>query len=579
MYSSVDVIWTLLAACLVFVMQIGFAMCETGFTRAKNSGNIIMKNLADFCIGTIAFWLVGFGLMFGKGNDLLGHIDLFTLGDYDFGTLPKWCFVVFETMFCATAATIVSGAMAERTKFKAYCIYSIVISALVYPVAGHWIWGGGFLQSMGFHDLAGSTAVHLVGGMAALMGVICLGPRIGKYTKEGTPRVIMGHNLPLAAIGIFLLWFGWYGFNGGSTIAMSSDADMLKAARIFENTTLSATASVIAVMLVTWKKYEKPDVSMCLNGVLAGLVAITAGCDVVAPWAALVIGAISGTVLVFAIEIFDTVLHIDDPVGAISVHGISGVIGTICVGLFDVDKGLFYGKGVSQLAVQCLGVLTVAVWTGVTMFIAFKIIDAKVGLRVSEDEELEGLDVCEHGLASAYAGFTITDALAGFMDINENTELGEDIYEKATKAQIDKAVPVVESVSTDYDVKNHHGPYTQSGMCKITILCRQNRFEALKRALNDLGVTGMTATQVMGCGIQRGEGKTYRGVEIDATLIPKVQVDVVICSIPVYKVVEAAKKALYTGRIGDGKIFVYEVKHVVKIRTGEEDKAALQDVE
>ena len=579
MYVSNDVMWTLIAAALIFLMQAGFAMCETGFSRAKNAGNILMKNVLDMCIGSLVFWFVGFGIMFGSQNPVFGRIDFFTLGNYDFGGLPKYCYLAFEMMFCATAATIVSGSMAERTNFKAYCIYSAVISLIVYPVSGHWIWGGGWLQGMGFHDIAGSTTVHLVGGTAACIGAILLGPRIGKYTKEGRARAIMGHNIPLVALGAFLLWFGWYGFNGGSTVAMSTDGNILTASKVFVNTTLSAAASVTAVMLLTWRMYKKPDVSLCMNGIITGLVAITAGCDVMAPIGAAVTGMIAGIIMVLSVELFDKILKIDDPVGAISVHGVSGIVGTLLVGIFDTKRGLLFGGGVQQLCVQFIGVISVVCWVAVTMYIGFKCIDNGVGLRVSEEEELEGLDMAEHGLTSAYAGFNITDALSGFMDINENTDLGEDFYDKASKKQIDMAVPVIGDVPKTNTEGKRITPYTESGMCKITILCRQNKFEALKKALNELGVTGMTATQVLGCGIQRGVGKTYRGVEIDATLLPKVQVDVIICSIPVYKVVEAAKKALYTGHIGDGKIFVYEVKHVVKIRTGEEDKMALQDVE
>lgn len=566
MYISNDVMWTLLATALVFMMQVGFAMCETGFTRAKNAGNIVMKNLLDFCIGALTFGVIGFSIMYGFGKT-------------DFGTVPKWCYLAFSTMFCATAATIVSGAMAERTKFKAYCICSFVISGLVYPISGHWIWGNGWLQNMGFHDFAGSTAVHLVGGTAACVGAAILGPRIGKYNRDGLPRAIMGHNIPLAAVGVFLLWFGWYGFNGGSTVAMTTDADMVTASLVYENTTLSAAASVLMVLCVTWIRYEKPDVSMCLNGVLAGLVAITAGCDVVSPLGAVIIGAVAGILVVFAIEFFDMIVKIDDPVGAISVHGVSGLWGTLAVGLFHTKNGLLYGGGMRCFGIQALGVLVTIAWVAGVMFIAFKLIDYYVGLRVSEEEELEGLDISEHNLTSAYAGFMITDVLAGYMDINENTELGQDLYDQASQKQIDMAIPVVGDIPGVEATSIPDHAYTESGMCKITILCRQNRFEALKKALNELGVTGMTVTQVMGCGIQRGAGKNYRGVEVDATLLPKVQVDVIICSIPVYKVVDAAKRALYTGRIGDGKIFVYEVKHVVKIRTGEEDKKALQDVE
>ena len=568
-YSSADVIWTLLGAALVYFMQAGFAMCEAGLTRAKNTGNILMKNMMDFCIGTPAFWLVGFGLTFGGSGAFIGNLDPLIRGTYDFGTLPTWCFVIFQTVFCATSATIVSGSMAERTNFKAYCCYSAMISLLVYPISGHWIWGGGWLSQLGFHDFAGSTAVHMVGGVSACVGAKILGPRIGKYDKDGKPKAILGHNMTIAALGVFILWFCWFGFNGASTVAMSTDEDLLSASLVYMNTNLAAAVATCTAMIFTWVRYGKPDVSMTLNGALAGLVAITAGCDQVSPVGSFFIGLMAGILLCVSVDFFDRIAKIDDPVGAISVHGACGALGTICVGLFATDGGLFYGGGAHYLLVQILGVAAVMVWVIVTMTIIFKVIDKFVGLRVPAEVEIEGLDYHEHGLASAYAGFNISDITAT-MDINENTDLGEFDYVKASDAQINAAVKVAgeELVAAN-----------PTGMYKVSILVKLSRYDKLRKALNDLGVTGMTVTQVMGCGIQKGSGEKYRGAEVDATLLPKVKVEVIGGNIPVEKVIETAKKCLYTGHIGDGKIFVYDVRHVVKVRTGEEDLAALKDVE
>ena len=544
MYQSVDVIWTLLGAAMVFFMQAGFALCEAGMTRAKNTGNIIMKNLMDFCIGTPIYWLIGFGIMFAGTGPIIGGFDPLIRGAYDFGTLPTYCYAIFQTVFCATAATIVSGSMAERTNFKAYCLYSALISMIVYPISGHWIWGGGWLANLGFHDFAGSTAVHMVGGTAACIGAQILGPRIGKYTKDGTPRAIPGHNLTAAALGVFILWFCWFGFNGCSTVAMTSQDDMVSASLIFMNTNMSAAVATCTVMIFTWLRYKKPDVSMSLNGALAGLVAITAGCDAVTPVGAFFIGLIAGIVLVLAVEFFDKVVKIDDPVGAISVHGVCGALGTILTGFFAVDGGVFYGGGFHFLGVQTLGVVSVILWVTVTMNIIFRLIDKFVGLRVPENVEIEGLDFHEHGLVSAYSGFNITD-LSANMDVNENTDLGEDEYSKASKAQIDAAVPLV--------APDTLSALPATGMYKVSILVKLAKFESLKKALNDLGVTGMTVTQVMGCGIQKGAGELYRGVEMDATLLPKVKLEVIIGNIPLEKVIETAKRVLYTGHIGDGK--------------------------
>ena len=567
-------IWFLIGAALVFWMQAGFAMVETGFTRAKNAGNIIMKNLMDFCIGTVMFILIGFSLLLGE--DFLGFIgkpgfDIFTsYSNFDFSNF------VFNLVFCATTATIVSGAMAERTKFLSYCIYSAVISALIYPIEAHWIWGGGWLAQLGFHDFAGSCAIHMVGGISALIGAAMLGPRIGKFTKDKSGKITKvnafpGHNLPIGALGVFILWFGWYGFNG----AACTSGDQL--ASVFLTTTVSPAVATVVCMIFTWIKYGKPDVSMCLNASLAGLVAITAPCDVTDCLGAIIIGFVSGLLVVFGVWLLDNKLHVDDPVGAVAVHMMNGIWGTIAVGLFattsvpgnDTVKGLFYGGGFKQLGIQLLGFVTVAAWTAVTITIAFVIIKKTIGLRVTEEEEIVGLDSMEHGLASAYSGFSIMDVSNTMtMDVNENTDLGTPEYAEASQAKKDAAVRVVSAIPKD-----------ATGMYKVVIIAKLSRYDHLKKAMNDLGVTGMTCTQVMGCGIQKGSGERYRGAEVDATLLPKIKVEVVVSKIPVDSVVEAAKKALYTGHIGDGKIFVYDVAKVVKIRTGEEDMEALQDVE
>ena len=581
MFSSVNTCWTLVGAFLVYFMQAGFALCEAGFTRAKNTGNILMKNMMDFCIGTPCYWLIGFGLMFGGTGALIGGFDPFIQGDYSHLGLdiPLWVYIVFQTVFCATAATIVSGSMAERTNFKAYCVYSAAISLVVYPICGHWMWGGGWLQSMGFHDFAGSAAVHNVGGVIALLGAWMLGPRIGKYDKNGKPHAIPGHNLTAGALGVFILWFCWFGFNGGSSLSLSTDATMTLTGLVCFNTNLAAAVATCVTMIFTWVRYGKPDVSMTLNGSLAGLVAITAGCDTVSPFGAFFIGLVAGFLVVLSVEFFDNIAKVDDPVGAVSVHFANGVWGTIAVGLFSTGAntehaGLFYGGGLAQLGTQLLGLVCVDLYVVIVMFIIFKLIDKFIGLRVPAEVEIDGLDIHEHGLASAYAGFSISDANSAAMVPNENTDLGEDDVTKATDKQISAAVPVVREASPVI----HDGVY-DTGMHKVSIIAKLSKFDQLKTALNDLGVTGMTVTQVMGCGIQKGTSEKYRGVPVDSTLLPKIKVEVIVSKISVDAVVEAAKKALYTGHIGDGKIFVYNVTRVVKIRTGEEDFAALQDVE
>ena len=576
------VAWVLIASALIYFMQAGFALCEAGLTRAKNTGNILMKNMMDFCIGTPCYWLVGFGLMFGSTAPIIGRLDPLIRGTYDATnsvvpqTMPLWCYVIFQTVFCATAATIVSGSMAERTNFKAYCVYSAIISLLVYPIGGHWAWGGGWLSILGFHDFAGSAVVHNVGGVIACHGAAMLGPRIGKYDKNGKAKAIPGHNLTAAALGVFILWFCWFGFNGGSTAAMATADDAINASNAFMTTNLAAAVATCVTMVFTWVRYGKPDVSMTLNGALAGLVAITAGCDCVSPVGAFFIGVVAGFLVVLSVEFFDNIAKIDDPVGAVSVHMANGIWGTIAVGLFStgadgVGKGLFYGGGVSQLGVQVLGIIAIDAYVLVVMFIAFKIIDKTIGLRVPAQVEIDGLDIHEHGLASAYSGFAIADITNMDMDINDNTDLGEEDVTRASEAQQNAAVKVVQEPALV--------PSLDTGMHKISIICRLSKFDELKKALNELGVTGMTMTQVMGCGIQKGSNERYRGAIVDSTLLPKVKVEVIVSKIPVEKVIAAAKKTLYTGHIGDGKIFVYNVAKVVKVRTGEEDFAALQDVE
>ena len=570
--SQVFAIWFLIGAAFVFFMQAGFAMVETGFTRAKNAGNIIMKNLMDFCIGTCAFIFIGFGILLGE-DTLGGFIGLPTLGIFTDYANFDWSNFVFNLVFCATAATIVSGAMAERTKFLSYCIYSLVISAFVYPVEAHWIWGGGWLSAMGFHDFAGSCAIHMVGGITAFIGAAIEGARIGKYTRDKSGKVTQvhafpGHNIVIGSLGCSILWFGWYGFNG----AAATTGPQL--ASIFMTTTISPAVATVVCMIFTWLRYGKPDVSMCLNASLAGLVAITAPCDVTDAAGALIIGAVSGVLVVFGVWFCDHVVHVDDPVGAVAVHCLNGIWGTIAVGLFATTsapestiQGLFYGGGFSQLGIQLVGVICVAAWTIVTMTIVFVLIDKTIGLRVSREEEIEGLDVKEHGLASAYAGFSIMDITEGGMVENEYTDLGKDEYKTDGVTTIPSQASAISSAEPD------------TGIYKVVIIANLSRYEHLKTALNDVGITGMTVTQVMGCGIQKGAGKKYRGVEMDVTVLPKVKVEIVVGNIPVQKVVDTAKKVLYTGHIGDGKIFVYNVQKVIKVRTGEENLEALRDVE
>ena len=582
MDGEIFAVWFLIGAAFVFWMQAGFAMCEAGFTRAKNAGNIIMKNLMDFCIGTVMWFICGASLMLGE-NILKGFAGGFSFDVFtNYGNFNYSAFV-FNLVFCATTATIVSGSMAERTKFSSYCIYSAVISAVIYPIEAHWTWGGGFLVQWGFHDYAGSNCIHMVGGICAFIGAWMLVPRIGKFEKDESGKITKinafpGHNLVIAALGVFILWMGWYGFNGAAA------TDVPTMGSVFLTTTVAPSVATVVCMLFTWIKYGKPDVSLCLNASLAGLVAITAPCDVTDCAGAAVIGIVSGLLVVFGVWFNDYVTHVDDPVGAVAVHMLNGIWGTVAVGLFATEsapgfavagirEGLFYGGGFTQLFKQIVGMGVTALWTTVMIFIAFTVIRKTVGLRVPEEEEIEGLDATEHGLASAYAGFSIVDMTSAAMVANENTSLGTSEYERASEAARKAAVPVVNAS------ESVRGTSLDTGISKVVIITKLSRYDKIKRALNDLGVTGITVTQVTGCGIEKGAGQMYRGVEMDMTLLPKIKLEVVVSQIPVESVIETAKKTLYTGKIGDGKIFVYPVSKVVKIRTGEEDFAALQDVE
>ena len=571
--------WYLIGAALVFWMQAGFAMVETGFTRAKNAGNIIMKNLMDFCIGTVVFSILGYTIMMGEDTffGLIGKPNLelwanfknFIASPAD-GSFTGASTFVFNLVFCATAATIVSGAMAERTKFSAYCIYSGVISFIVYPIEAHWIWGGGWLSQLGFHDYAGSCAIHMVGGIAALVGAIFLGPRIGKYVKDAKGKVVKvnaipGHSITLGALGVFILWLGWYGFNGAAATTPS------ELATIFLTTTIAPSVATVVTMLFTWIRNGKPDVSMCLNASLAGLVGITAGCDAMDAYGSIAVGIVSGILVVVIVEFLDIKLHIDDPVGAVGVHMANGIWGTIAVGLFanpDAPaglSGLFYTGSFTQLGLQLLGVITVGAYATVMMIITFTLIKKFHGLRTTVEEEILGLDITEHGLPSAYPDFV--PAVDKYSSYSDDTEV----------VAVSGDTPVAEAVTVKKVPAFDDG--TTPKFTKIEIVCKEAKFDALKNAMSKLGITGMTVSHVMGCGQQKGKPEYYRGVPVETNLLPKVQVDIVVSKIPVRSVIETAKKVLYTGHIGDGKIFVYDVENVVKVRTGEEGYDALQDVE
>ena len=578
-------VWFMIAVALVFFMQAGFAMVETGFTRAKNAGNIIMKNLMDFCIGTVMFIVIGFGLLLGE--DFVGLIgkpgfDIFT----SYSNFP-WDQFVFNLVFCATTATIVSGAMAERTKFLSYCVYSGVISALIYPIEAHWIWGGGWLAQMGFHDLSGSCAIHMVGGICAIIGAKLVGPRIGKFTKtkDGEIKVnaIPGHNLTIGALGCFILWFGWYGFNPA---AASSVAQLDS---IFLTTTVAPAVATVTCMIFTWIKYGKPDVSMCLNASLAGLVGITAGCDVMDCAGAFIVGIVSGLLVCFGVWLLDYKLHIDDPVGAVAVHMMGGIWGTIAVGLFATEsapgyaiqlesggikaEGLFYGGGFEQLGLQLLGFVSVASWAAITITITFLIIKHTIGLRASEQEEVIGLDITEHGLVSSYADFAPSMSDASVLGYTKDDAKS---VKKAQNSPVAK-VPVEKAVEVESYVAPSVGGTPK--MTKVVVIFKQQKLQDFIQAMEKIDITGITVTNVMGCGMQSGQTNYYRGTSVEMNLLPKLKAEIAVCAVPVERVISATKAALYTGHYGDGKIFIYDIENVIKIRTGEEGYDALQDMD
>lgn len=556
MFSSVDTLWTLLGTVLVFFMQAGFAMVETGFTRAKNAANIIMKNLMDFVLGSLAFFLVGYSIMFG--SDIAGFIGMPTLFMEGLdSTIPGAVHFMFQNVFAATAATIVSGAVAERTKFSSYLVYSFLISLIIYPISGHWIWGGGWLAQMGFIDFAGSTAVHMLGGVAALVGAAMVGPRIGKY-KDGKAQVIPGHNLTIGALGVFILWFAWFGFNGASTVSATGDETLALIGKIFLNTNLSAVTATLVTLFFTWKKYGKPDVSMTLNGSLAGLVAVTAGCAAVSPFGAIAIGFIAGFAIVLAVEFVDQKLRIDDPVGAFSVHGVNGALGTILVGVFATDGGLLYGGGFNLLGIQALGVFSVAAYTAIAMFVVFKVIEKTLGLRASAEEEIIGMDVAEHGLTSSYHDFVATSAFEDYMTDRTPEEL-----------------PVMQEIDLN-KIGSLKLADTGFTMNKVEIIANPDKLDRLKAELNAIGVTGMTVTSVHGYGLQKGQQVYYRGAKTEGDLLPKVRVETIVSEVPVEEVIRAARRALYTGHVGDGKIFVSPVADAIRISNNDTGPSALK---
>lgn len=560
-FSQIDTLWMIIATIFIFMMQPGFAMLEAGFTRTKNAGNVVMKNLLDFVVGSIAFWVIGFGLLMGEGA-IIGKIDLFAVDSYDTGLVPKSVFLMFQTVFCGTAATIVSGAMAERTRFSAYLLYSFIISAIVYPIEAHWIWGGGWLSTLtigtahGFRDCAGGTAVHVTGGISAFMGALVLGPRIGKYDKNGNSRAIPGHSVILSSLGIFLLWFAWFGFNTGSLQDAFSQEKLETLGNILLVTNLTAACSGLSTMALTWIRYGKADISMTINGILGGLVASTAGCSVMPPWAAVVTGGLSGALVLFGIEWIDKKLHVDDPVGACGVHGLCGAFGSIMVGLYAKDNGLLTTGHYDQLLVQLLGVVSVGILVSIVMGLFFVALKKTIGLRVTPQEEINGLDAGEHNLLAAYA--TI-----------ESGTLADLPTDWQPAADTKKQMPTPRTKEClDY-----------APISCVVIICKPNKLEQLKKALNEIGVMGITTSQVAGCGVQKGQSDYYRGTKLEIALLPKIRLEIVVSKISVDQVVDTVRSILYTGHIGDGKIFVYDVRNVIKVRTGEEGEKALQDPE
>ena len=559
MYSAIDTLWMMVAIVLIFMMQAGFTMLETGFTRRKNAGNIAMKNLMDFVVGALVFWIVGFSLMHNDAvHGIIGKLDIFSRGDYSGVDYPGNAYLVFQIMFCATSSTIVSGAMAERTKFSAYLVVAAVISALVYPISGCWIWNeGGWLRELGFHDFAGSTAVHVVGGTAALVGAKILGPRNGKYTKDGKSRAIPGHSISFGTLGIFLLWFGWYGFNAGSTLSLTGDEAIQTVSNIVLNVTISAAAACFVALMVSWRRYGKADPTMTINGALSGLVAITAGCNEVSAFGALCIGCIAGFVVVFAVEFVDQKLKIDDPVGAASAHGVSGMLGTVLTGVFSLRAGFLHTGRFRFFGVQILGTLVVFLWVLVSMTIVYMIIKKTMGLRVSEEDEIKGLDESQHGLVQIHTGVT-----ADYGTIPSPAKLIDQID---LDSDLDDQEPLPEEYMK-----------ADGRMHKVVVIMNPNRLEALMRALDRIDITGMTVTNVSGCGMQKGNREYYRGTELESHLLPKVKVEIVIFTVPLGLLINTIKKTIHTGHIGDGKIFVYDVAQVIKVRTGEEGREALE---
>lgn len=551
MIGSIDTIWLAVCTVLVFFMQTGFAMLETGFTRQKNSCNIIMKNVMDLSIGSLFYWFVGFGIMFGTTSGITGVIDLFSAGDYSAAAsnVPQSVFMAWQLVFCATSATIVSGAMAERTSFKAYVIYSAVMSAVIYPISGCWIWNaGGWLSQLGFHDFAGGTAVHLLGGSAALAGAAMLGPRIGKYDSKKNSRAIRGQNIPIAALGVFVLWVSWFGFNGGSTVLSPDGFELSAVGSVFMNTMICSAACSAASMFITLIRYGKSDITMTLNGVVAGLVAITAGADEVSHVGALVIGICAAFIMIFGIEFVDHILKVDDPVGAAAVHGFCGAFGTVMSGVLSTTDGFLYTGLFRHFFVQLLGVAAVAAYGFIVMTLVFFVLKKTIGIRVSEDAEIKGLDRSEHGWNSAFADY-------GAVEQSLDT----------SAAVIDLAEPIDSSL------------YEADGKIrKVVVLMNSAKFDALKDALDAIDITGMTVTHVSGCGIQKGSTDYYRGSESKSHLLPKLKVEIVISTVPLGLLVDTIKKVLHSGKIGDGKIFVYEVENVIKIRTNEEGRMALE---
>lgn len=547
MYSTIDTFWVLSGSLLILAMQAGFAMLEAGLSRAKNAANVAMKNITDFILGSVVFWFIGFGLMYAGGNSLIGEVELFSAGSY-VSHIPDKVFVFNQLVFCATAATIASGAMAGRMKFSAYCIYSVIMSAIIYPISGHWAWGGGFLEQAGFHDFAGGAVVHMVGGIAALVGAAILGPRLGKYNQDKSSNAIQGHSMVFSVLGVMILWIGWFGFNGSSTLSITGDAMVEKVANIFLNTCLAGGVSGTAVLILSRIRYHKTDISMTLNGILAGLVAITSGADVVTQPGAVAIGFIAGVVLMVSIEVIDVGFHIDDPVGASSVHGICGAAGVILTGIYSTDGGLLHGGGLNLLKVQCEGVLVIALWTAIAMAVLMFVLKFIMGIRVPKEAEAIGIDRSEHGYIGGNAAMVV------------------DRTSMETKDSIRQIAAEVEAkeYETDYSVRS------------VVIITRENKLNDLKNALNEIGISGITVSSVLGCGVQKGHmADYYRGVETEVELLPKVRVEVVISEIPLQSVIEVAKKVLKTGKTGDGKIFVYQVDNVIRIRTEEEGMDAL----